>query len=80
MTLSKAGKLAVILSSAPVLFGCGSIAAKNDSWIGHHWTEYNQASVRGECYPAGAGVVSCYLMDWTVDPNGNITGWRNKSR
>lgn len=66
------------------LGGCASMAAstasKNDSWIGHHWQEYNARSVRGECYPAGQGIVSCYLQDWTVDSNGIITGWRRNSR
>lgn len=63
------------------LSGCAAmIAEKNNSWIGHHWQEYNRASVRGECYPAGDGIVSCYLQDWTVDKNGIITGWRGNSR
>jgi hypothetical protein len=62
------------------LVGCGAIANKNDSWIGHSWKEYNERSVRGECYPAGQGIVSCYLQDWTVDSNGIITGWRSNSR
>ncbi len=80
MSLSQAIKLGVLLSSAVALSGCGMTAAKNDSWIGHHWTEYNQASVRGECYPTTPGVVSCYLQDWTVDGSGIITGWRGNSR
>jgi hypothetical protein len=71
----------VALSLLLCLGACAArTAAKNDSWIGHHWKEYNQASARGECYPAGQGVVSCYLQDWTVDANGIITGWRSNSR
>jgi len=62
------------------LGGCASTSSKNDSWIGHHWQEYNKRSIRGECYPAGNGIVSCYLQDWTVDNNGIITGWRSNSR
>ena len=68
------------LGSLAFLMGCASIAAKRDSWIGHHWTEYDRKSSRGECYPVGEGVVSCYLQDWTVDRDGIITGWRSNSR
>jgi hypothetical protein len=77
---SKTVNSIILLSLLVLLGGCASTASKNDSWIGRHWSEYNQASIRGECYPAGAGVVSCYLQDWTVDTNGIITGWRSNSR
>lgn len=76
----KKRSLFLVLGLLVSLGGCASIASKNDSWIGHHWREYNERSVRGECYPAGNGIVSCYLQDWTVDSNGIITGWRSNSR
>jgi len=73
-------RLLIALGLLIALAGCESPTAKKNSWIGHHWKEYNERSVRGECYPAGSGIVSCYLQDWTVDSNGYITGWRSNSR
>lgn len=84
MKLNGKIKTVFLLCLLAVLGGCAAyaqkIAEKNNSWIGSHWKEYNQRSSRGECYPAGDGVVSCYLQDWTVDANGIITGWRPNSR